>query len=242
MSEPFAFRFEVGVGDTLRLPTDEGERSYPISGIYYDYGNDLGVVMMDETTFLQSYRDPGLSGLALTAGAGVDPEDLTQRAAALSEGRQRLVVRSNRSLREASLEIFDQTFVVTNVLRLLAVLVAFVGVLSALMALQLERKRELAMLRAQGMTRREVARMVFAQTGLMGLWAGALALPLGLALAWVLVYVVNVRSFGWTLAFTVDPWILVQAVVLAVVAALLAGVYPAWAMGRADPALAMREE
>ena len=171
----------------------------------------------------------------------MDPDALTERARAVAEGRQQLVVRSNRSLREASLAIFDQTFVVTNVLRLLAVLVAFVGVLSALMALQLERKRELAMLRAQGMTRREVAQMVFAQTGLMGLWAGALALPLGLALAAVLVYVVNVRSFGWTLAFTVDPWILVQAVVLAVVAALLAGAYPAWAMGRADPSLAMRE-
>ena len=167
----------------------------------------------------------------------------TQLAArAVAEGRQQLVVRSNRSLRQASLDIFDQTFVVTNVLRLLAVLVAFVGVLSALMALQLERRRELAMLRAQGMTRREVARMVLAQTGLMGLWAGALALPLGLALAAVLVFVVNVRSFGWTLAFTVDPWILVQAVGLALVAALLAGAYPAWAMGRSDPALAMREE
>ena len=241
VSEPFAFRFGVARGDTLRLPTDRGERAYPVAGIYYDYGNDLGVVLMDEATFLQSYADPGLSGLALTAASGVDPDALTERARAVAEGRQQLVVRSNRSLREASLAIFDQTFVVTNVLRLLAVLVAFVGVLSALMALQLERRRELAMLRAQGMTRREVARMVFAQTGLMGLWAGVLALPLGLALAAVLVYVVNVRSFGWTLAFTVDPWILVQAVVLAVVAALLAGAYPAWSMGRADPSLAMRE-
>ncbi|MEM6328090.1 MAG: FtsX-like permease family protein, partial [Bacteroidota bacterium] len=242
VSEPFAFRFDVGAGDTLRLPTDRGERAYPIAGVYYDYGNDLGVVLMHEETFLESYADPGLSGLALTAAPGVDPEALTEAARAASEGRQQLVVRSNRSLRQASLDIFDQTFVVTNVLRLLAVLVAFVGVLSALMALQLERRRELAMLRAQGMTRREVARMVIAQTGLMGLWAGALALPLGLALAAVLVFVVNVRSFGWTLAFTVDPWILVQAVALAVVAAVLAGAYPAWAMGRSDPALAMREE
>ncbi|HIL58035.1 MAG TPA: ABC transporter permease, partial [Rhodothermales bacterium] len=242
VSEPFAFRSGLGRGDTLRLPTDRGERAYPIAGVYYDYGNDLGVVLMHEAVFRESYRDPGLSGLALTAAPGVHPDDLVESARAVAEGRQQLVVRSNRSLRQASLDIFDQTFVVTNVLRLLAVLVAFVGVLSALMALQLERRRELAMLRAQGMTRREVARMVLAQTGLMGLWAGALALPLGLALAAVLVFVVNVRSFGWTLAFTVDPWILVQAVGLALVAALLAGAYPAWAMGRSDPALAMREE
>lgn len=242
VSEPFAFRFDVGAGDTVTLPTDEGERTYPIAGVYYDYGNDLGVVLMDEATFLQSFRDPGYTGTALTAAPGVDPDDLVQRARALAEGRQQVTVQSNRALRQASLDIFDQTFVVTSVLRLLAVGVAFVGVLSALMALQLERRRELAMLRAQGMTPGELRRMVVAQTGLMGLWAGVLALPLGLALAAVLVFVVNVRSFGWTLAFAVSPAVLLQAVALAVVAALLAGAYPAWRMSTTSPALAMREE
>ena len=241
VSEPFAFRFGVGAGDTLALPTDRGERRYAIAGVYYDYGNDLGVVLMDERTFLQSFRDPGYTGTALTAAPGVDPEALVTQAHALAEGRQQVTVQSNRALRQASLDVFDQTFVVTSVLRLLAVGVAFVGVLSALMALQLERRRELAMLRAQGMTPGELRRMVLAQTGLMGLWAGVLAVPLGLALAAVLVFVVNVRSFGWTLAFTVSPAVLGQAVGLAVVAALLAGAYPAWAMSRTNPALALRD-
>ena len=242
VSEPFAFRFGVSVGDTLTLPTDRGDRRYPVAGVYYDYGNDLGVVLMDEGPFLQSFRDPGIAGTALTAAPGVAPAALVARVRALAQGRQQVVVRSNRDLRDASLEVFDQTFVVTGVLRLLAVAVAFVGVLSALMALQLERRRELAMLRAQGLTPREVRRMVLAQTGLMGLWAGLLAVPLGLALAAVLVFVVNVRSFGWTLAFSVSPSVLAQAVGLAVVAALLAGVYPAWRMSTTPPALAMREE
>ena len=242
VSEPFAFRFGVGAGDTLTLPTDRGDRTYPVAAVYIDYGNDLGVVLMDERPFLASYDDPGYAGTALTAAAGVDPEVLVARAQALAEGRQDVTVRSTRALRQASLDIFDQTFVVTSVLRLLAVGVAFVGVLSALMALQLERRRELAMLRAQGMTPGELRRMVLAQTGLMGLWAGALSIPLGLALAAVLVFVVNVRSFGWTLAFVVSPGVLIQAVALAVVAALLAGAYPAWRMGATSPALALREE
>ncbi|WP_412070373.1 ABC transporter permease [Rubrivirga sp. IMCC43871] len=243
VSEPFAFRFDVAVGDTLTLPTDRGDRRYPISGIYYDYGNDLGVVLMDEAPFLESYRDPGFAGTALTAAPGVAPADLVARARALAEASgQRVIVRSNRDLRQASLEIFDQTFVVTSVLRLLAVAVAFVGVLSALMAIQLERTRELAMLRAQGMTPWEVRKMVVAETGVLGLWAGLLAVPLGLALAAVLVFVVNVRSFGWTLAFEVSPAVLLQAVGLAVGAALLAGLYPAWKMSKTDPALALRGE
>ena len=242
VSEPFAFRFGVSAGDTLTLPTDRGPRAYPVAAVYIDYGNDLGVVLMDERPFLASYRDPGYAGTALTAAPGVDPGVLVSRAQALAEGRQDVTVRSTRALRQASLDIFDQTFVVTSVLRLLAVGVAFVGVLSALMALQLERRRELAMLRAQGMTPGEVRTMVLAQTGLMGLWAGALSIPLGLALAAVLVFVVNVRSFGWTLAFVVSPGVLLQAVALAVVAALLAGAYPAWRMSTTSPALALRDE
>jgi len=155
---------------------------------------------------------------------------------------QEVIIRSNQGLREASLEVFDRTFTVTVVLRLLAVLVAFVGVLSALMALQLERSRELAVLRANGMTPRQLWQYVTSQTGVMGLMAGLLAVPLGLILATVLVYVINRRSFGWTLQFNITPEILLQAVALALVAALLAGLYPSYKMAQANPADALREE
>jgi putative ABC transport system permease protein len=242
VSEPFAYRFDVSAGDTLRLPTDRGEHAFPVAAIYYDYGSDLGVVLMDDAVFRRHYEARGLTGLALYAAPGVAPDALVARAQALAAGRQQLQIRSNRALRETSIALFDRTFLVTAVLRLLAVGVAFVGVLSALMALQLERQRELAVLRAQGMTTGEVGRLVTLQTTLMGLWAGLLAVPLGLLLAAVLVYVVNRRSFGWTLAFQPSPDLWVQAVLLALAAALLAGLYPARAVRRTDPALALREE
>ena len=242
VSEPYAYRFDVAPGDTLDLPTDRGRARYPVAGVFYDYGNDLGVVMMDLSVFRRSYEARGPSGLAFYAAPGVEVEDLVARVRARAAGEQRLAVRSNRALRASSLALFDRTFLVTSVLRLLAVGVAFVGVLSALMALMLERKRELAVLRAQGMTPGEVGRLVTLQTALLGLWAGLLSLPLGLALAAVLVYVVNRRSFGWTLHVQLPPDVLLGAVGLALAAALLAGLYPAWRMGRTDPALAVREE
>ncbi|MEZ5584476.1 MAG: ABC transporter permease [Candidatus Competibacteraceae bacterium] len=130
----------------------------------------------------------------------------------------------------------------TNVLRLLAIVVAFVGVVSALMALQLERAKEFAMLRATGMTVNEVGWLVSLQTAFMGFSAGVLASPVGLLLAGVLIFVINRRAFGWTLPFQVDPWILLQAVGLAMTAALLAGAYPIWRMARTPPAQALRTE
>ena len=144
----------------------------------------------------------------------------------------------NRGLREGTLEVFDRTFAITSVLQLLATIIAFVGVLSALMALQLERARELGVMRANGLTPRQLWGVVLGQTGLMGFTAGLLALPVGVLVALVLVYVINRRSFGWTLRIEFPPQIFVQALLLALLAALLAGIYPAIRMARTAPALA----
>jgi len=153
-----------------------------------------------------------------------------------------VVIRSNRALREASLDIFDRTFAITTVLRLLTVVVAFIGVLSALLAQQLERVREIGVLRALGLTPRQVWSMVTVQTGLVGLIAGLLALPVGVLLAFVLIFVINQRSFGWTMPLEVRADVLLQGLLLAVAAGLLAGLYPARRMARASPSEALRDE
>jgi len=242
VSEPYSYKHRVGVGDTLRLQTDRGTRAFPIRGVFYDYGSDIGVVMTSRQTYTRYYDDRGYSGLALYVADGRDPDAMIGEMRAAVAGIQKVLVRSNRGLRETSLEIFDRTFTITTVLRLLAVLVAFIGVLSALMALELERSRELGVLRATGMTPGQVYRYVTLQTGLMGLIAGLASLPLGYALAYVLVYVINKRSFGWTLQLDVPPSVLLQAVALALVAAVLAGLYPAYKMATTSPSVALREE
>jgi putative ABC transport system permease protein len=153
-----------------------------------------------------------------------------------------LIIRSNVSLREVSLEIFDRTFAITGVLQLLVTGVAFVGVLSSLMALQLERQRELGILRATGMTPGQIWRLVTSQSGLMGIVAGVLAIPVGIMMAMVLIFVINQRSFGWTFPTLVEPSILLYNMLLAVFAALLAGLYPALKMSKVPPAVVLREE
>jgi putative ABC transport system permease protein len=242
VSEPFAYRHDLGVGSTVRLPSDGGEREFPVAGVFYDYGSDRGVIMMSRTTYDRHWSDPAVTSVGLFLEQGGQSEAVIAGVRRSAEGIQDVVVRSNRALREASLEVFERTFAITAVLRLLAFIVAFIGVLSALMALQLERARELGVLRANGMTPGQVWHLVASQTGLMGLAAGMLAVPAGVALAVVMIFVVNKRSFGWTLRLEVSPEILVQALALAVAGALLAGLVPAWRMSRTPPALALREE
>jgi putative ABC transport system permease protein len=151
-------------------------------------------------------------------------------------------VRSSVRLQELSLAVFDRTFKVTEVLRVLAGVVAFLGILSALLAIELERARELSVLRTLGFTPGGLGATLLTQTGLLGLAAGLAAAPIGTALAWLLVHVINRRSFGWTMEFVLTPQALASGVSLAVLAALLAGIYPAWRASRIELGAALRED
>jgi len=249
VSEPFAFRHGLERGQAVELRTPGGWRQFPIVGVFRDYGSEQGVVMMHRSlTWLPRFGDEALSSLALDAAPGVAVDDLVARlrqaaARAGGEDPQALSVRSNRALRDASMEVFDRTFAVTAALRGLCLVVAFFGIWSALMALQWERRREIALLRALGAVPRQVVVLVMTQTGLLGLCAGLFAIPVGAVLGGVLAYAINRRSFGWSLLDVSLPWgVAVEAVVLGLGAALCAGLWPAWRLSRAPMASSLRAE
>jgi putative ABC transport system permease protein len=242
VSEPFAYRYGLQAdGDQIQLQTDEGPVTFPVVGIYYDYASDQGTVLMADTVYRRYWDDRSISSIALYLEPGADLSQVENLVRAQVSQRG-LIVQANRTVRQQALRIFDRTFAITAALRLLAVVVAFIGVLSALLALQLERSRELATLQALGLTDRGLWGMTFLETGLMGLAAGLMSLPTGMVLALVLIYVINLRSFGWTIQLAPDPWIFVQALVVAVVAACLAGIYPLRRLTRMEVAEALRQE
>jgi putative ABC transport system permease protein len=242
VSEPFAYRRGIARGDRAEVPTPSGPQSLEVLGVFYDYGSDQGALMMSRGLYDRFWDDGGVTSLALFVGPGTDSEAVVRDLLTEVPPGRTVIARTNDSLRAASLEVFDRTFQVTAVLRLLAFIVAFVGVLSALMALELERSRELGVMRAWGLTPGQLGSLVVTQTGLMGLVSGVLAVPMGIVLSIVMIFVINKRAFGWTLAMEIGGDVILQAVGLALVAALVAGVYPAWRMARTRPALALRGE
>ena len=242
ISEPLAYRRQIRTGDRLELLTPSGLKTFAIAGIFLDYGSEHGRILLHRSSYQRYWQDPAVESAAVFAAPGEPPALLRQRLQDRLGPLQALVIRANRDIQRFTLEIFDRTFTITNVLRLLAILVAVVGILSALLALQLERAREFAVLRATGMTTAEVGGLAALQTGFMGFAAGLLALPTGLLLAAALIFVINRRAFGWSLPFTVNPWLLLETLALAIIAALLAGLYPIWRMARAQPAAALRAD
>jgi putative ABC transport system permease protein len=243
VSEPYANRAGLPRrGGTVTLYTAQGPREFPVVGVYADYVTSGGTISMSLDTYRQMWGDPSLTALAVWLAPGTDVDVLTRELGDALAPLQRLFVQPNQALRDEALIIFDRTFAITGALQLLAVVVAFVGVLSALLSLLLEKQREVGILRAVGLTARQLWGLVLLETGLMGAVAGVLAMPTGLALSYILIYIINRRSFGWTLQMQVDVAPFLQALAIAVVAALLAGIYPARRMGRMLTAEALRYE
>ncbi|MCA9321927.1 MAG: ABC transporter permease [Planctomycetes bacterium] len=238
-SEPLATRRDLSVGDQLHLDTDQGVRPFRVAGVFRDFASEQGYLVMSRSVYETHWRDRAITALGLFARQG---HDLPRELAEIAGSEHGLVIQSQAEIRRVSIEIFDRTFAITSVLRVLSAIVAFIGVLSALMSIQLERSREFGILRAAGLTRGGVARLGLVQSGLLGLIAGLTAVPLGLLFAWVLMVPVNRRSFGWTLPFEIDPLALIMVVAFGVLSAVVAGVLPSWALSRLEPAQALRGE
>lgn len=189
------------------------------------------------------WQDNAVSTAGIFLQAGYPAERaLTAVRQLLGNTDARLQATPNAKILEHSLDVFDRTFTITRVLRLLVIAVAFVGILSAFLALQLERSLEYAILRATGLTPAELLKLVTLQTGILGFMAGLLALPLGWLMGKVLIEVINLRSFGWSLQSLFPPSLFFEAILLSIGAALLAGVYPGIRLARSAPAAAMRAE
>lgn len=242
VSDSYAYRNNVGRGDTVTLRTAGGDRAFRIAAVYQSYDSNDGAIMMSRETYDAFYNDPTINSVGIYLRENSDVERVMELLRQVSAGRQALIMSSNSRIREMSLNIFDRTFVITDVLYWLAVGVAVIGILGAMLALQLEKARELAVLRAIGMTPGQMSGLVTIQTGFIGLLGGLAAIPLGILMAWVLIEVINRRAFGWQMDMSIDLGVLGTALVLAMGAALIAGIYPAYRAASARPALAMREE
>ena len=227
-------------GDTLELPTADGSLVVTVAATFRDYASEHGRIFMDERLYEQLWPGQPLNTLALFARDG----DVAAMRRAVSElaSEHAIVITSAGAILRESMAVFDRTFRITEVLRILSLIVAFIGVLSALMALQLERGKEYAVLRALGLTRGQIAGLISGESLLMGLLAALVALPVGILMAWVLIESVQRRAFGWTMPFSVDIGLLTQTVLVGLLAAGLAALYPAWRSAHADPAPQLRED
>jgi putative ABC transport system permease protein len=241
VSEPFANKHHVKAGDTLSLSLGGHGARFLVLDVYYDYSNELGYIIMDRGTLLKYLPDPAPSNMAVYLKPGISLEAGRRAVEQAATGR-RVVVMSNRTLREEAIAIFDRTFAITYALEAVAVFVAVVGVAGALLALVIDRRREFGLLRFLGGAGSQVRRVILFEAGMLGLFANVAGLILGVFLSLLLIFVINKQSFGWTIQFHWPVAILLGALSIVYVATVMAGLYPGRIAARLNPIEVIHED
>ncbi|NOY71984.1 MAG: FtsX-like permease family protein [Gammaproteobacteria bacterium] len=245
VSEPFAYHHQLAVGDFFILPTPQAataETKLRVAGIFYNYASEQGIAIINLNLYQQLWKNTSLSGLSLYLDDKNTYDANIETIQNLFIHYPKLQLRKSSEIRAMTLAVFDRTFAVTDVLRLLTLIVAIVGILAALMALQLERIKEIATLKAIGFTPRQIQFLLITETGLSGLLAGLLSLPLGIIMAVILIHEINQISFGWSMPLSLDPLQFIYAILIALTAAMIAGIYPAKLLSKTPTAEALRHE
>ncbi len=240
VTEPFSRRHGVDVGDRLELP-GSGLPELAIAGVYRDYSTDQGLITLDGSTYRSAFGDDTRDSLGLYFDDGEIPSGLHAILAEKVPGGGSARLTTPAEIRDQTLGVFDRTFRITRALQLLVGLIAVVALVSALLAIALERAREYATLRALGLTRAGLGALITGQTLGLALLAALLAIPMALVIHLALSGVIQPRSFGWSLPVSwnfrpvldVLPWVLA--------AGFAAGLYPAWKVARRDPAPWLKE-
>ncbi|MCC1493093.1 ABC transporter permease [Cognatishimia sp. F0-27] len=227
INEQLATRTGLRVGDEITL---EGE-TLTVSAIAADYGNPLGQAVIDERIFAAIWPDRP----ALQFGARTDDAPALRDALIAKTAIPASAVTDQSDLKAFSLAVFERTFSVTAALNVLTLAVAGFAMLMSLLTLSDLRTPQLAPVWALGLTRRQLGRIELARTVALAAMTAVLALPLGLALAWLLLTVVNVEAFGWRLPIHFFPGDYLRLGLYALAAATLAALWPAWRLRETPP-------
>jgi len=241
VSEPFSYKHHLKAGEFITLSLGETQAVFHIADVYYDYSSERGSILMDRNTMLRYLPDPAPSNLAIYLSPGSNPEAVRAEIEKATAGH-RVLVFSNRDLRTEAVRIFDRTFAITYALEAVAVVVAVMGIAGALLALVIDRRRELGLLRFLGAASGQIRKLILVEAGLLGLLANLVGLLLGFALSLILIFVINKQSFGWTIRFHWPAAILLGAITVVYAATVLAGLYPAQMAMRLNPLEVIHEE
>jgi len=241
VTEPFAYHQNLSIGDSINLNTSYGKHAFKIIGIYRDYGSESGKITMSQSVFEKHWSPVGVTTVGLYLEENYSTNQMIQALNTLFVKDQTISIRSSQSVRERTLAIFDRTFLITEVLRVLILIVAIITVIVSLMSWQLERRRELAISQAIGFLPGQLQLQLFSQSIFMSINAFIFAIPLGIFISAVLVHIINKRSFGWGMELAIEPAQLFYAGLSAIVAGLIAAAYPAWQVKSTSPREALQE-
>lgn len=242
VSENFQHRFGLGLGDSISLPTPQGPHTFRIAGVSLDYSSDQGTIVMHWGIFRKYWSDRVIDSIGVFLRPGAEPDTVAREIQHRFGAAHRLFLFSNRAFKQEIYQLIDQSFVITYALEIIAMAVGIMGIVTALYTSVLERQREISVLRALGALRRQVRKIILLESGLLGLLGVSVGTLCGGCLSLILIYVINRQSFGWTLRMAFPTGTIVMNLSLVLLAALAAGIWPAYLASKVRLAETLRME
>lgn len=233
VNEQLARRAGLWTGDVVRVAPD---LELPIAAIVGDYGNPLGQVVISEAMFQALY--PGQTPRQF--GIRTDDIQALRQEISMTLSIPQSAMINQAAIKETSLQVFERTFTVTAALNALTLTVAGFAILMSLLTLADLRVPQLAPVWALGLTRQRLGQLELLRALVLAALVFVCAIPLGLALAWVLLSIVNVEAFGWRLPMYLFPADYAQLGGYALAAALLAALWPALRLMRTPPSALLK--
>lgn len=237
VSESFALHNRLKQGDIIELGSPSGMWTVPIRGVYYDYASERGYIILPRWLYRRHYPDLFASTLGIYLVPGAKLDTVRSQLAHVLGANTGLSIRNNSELRREVLRIFDNTFAITYALHAVSIVVAILGVLNALFALNYESRRDFALLTCLGASTRQIRKLVLVQAVTLGFLGTVLGIAVGFFLSLLLIHVINKQSFGWTIQLDLPFVFLAQSFVLVMVSAILSGLLPARSATSITPAV-----
>tara|TARA_B100000686_G_C16769928_1_gene964381 strand:+ start:89 stop:1792 length:1704 start_codon:yes stop_codon:yes gene_type:complete len=242
VSEAFSIKHGFDVGDVVSFQSPSGVLDLEIVSIYYDYSQERGYVVMDRQTYKKYYREERINSIVIYLDDKTQLNTVRKHIVRHLGGGQGILIRTNQELKKEVLRIFDRTFAITYSLEVIAILVAMLGLFNTLVSLVLERKREIGILRFIGAFQEQVKRMIYVEAGILGLIGSIMGLISGVIVSYLLIYVINKQSFGWTIQVHFPITFILTISVAFWITSCLAGWYPGRIASRLNPMESVRVE
>ncbi|MDC5806859.1 ABC transporter permease [Vibrio europaeus] len=239
ISESMALKLGIRPGDYIDLTGKLGS-GWQVVGVYYDYGNPYNQVLLSHRNWLYAFAGSGSVALGAVLNDGVNPIGLKRRLETIFRLDAERIF-DNSHIHSQAMRVFDRTFSIADTLGNITLVIAVFGIFFATVAGEVSRQKHISLLRCLGMSGRELILMGGLQLFVFGAIAMLIAMPLGLALANLVVDIVIKQSFGWTLEVQFIPTEYLHSGALAMLSLMVAGAIPVLRMVRNTPMKSLRD-
>lgn len=235
ISDYLAIKYGLKPGDSMQLPTPDGNRSFTIYSTFSSYSTTSGFIYLDRKWLKKYWGLDDATQIAVYLKPGANADSFAARLRQALSSRYSVEVLNNSELREKVLAIFNKSFAITYAIELISIMVSLIGVVNTMLALVLEKRREISIVRYLGGSWKQIQEMFVISAGTAGISGIAMGVFIGPVMSGIFILVINKISFGWEIRPGIPVLYLAAVILVLLITTLAAGLLPAAVARRIDP-------